>query len=627
MPLSREQIQAVEHLNGPMMVLAGPGTGKTTVITHRIKHLTDVGVDPKSILVVTFSKAAAVEMKERYEQKLKGPGNSVVFGTFHSIFFQMLKQAYHYNGNSVVSGRLKVRFLEESLWESGYEEVENPKELLEMLEQEISTIKGDGIAPEHYYSATLPADIFQKIYAGYERRMQENHLLDFDDMVIQTYRLFKEQPKVLQYWRSRFRYLLVDEFQDINRMQYEIVKMLAQPDNNLFIVGDDDQSIYGFRGARPEIMLSFPKEYPQTAQVAIHENYRCSREILETAGKVIVQNRRRYRKDLVAKNPKCGPVRFQKVEDTLAQTDLVIEEILAKKKAGVSEGEIAVLARTSKELESFARRMTEFHISFVMRDKVTDLYEHWVVKDVLTYLKIAAGHHDRSLFLQILNRPKRYLSRRALERETIQFSDLYAYYRSKPFILKNLYQMQSDLELIRQLTPYAAMDYIEKKMGYGGFLQEYAKEHQVEADEWVEILGELKEEASAFGTTEEFFLHIEEYQDRLEMEKERHSGYSESSGDLKRSGTFGDSQEKEGVSLMTMHQSKGLEFETVYLPNMIQGIMPYKKAVAEQEIEEERRLLYVAMTRAKKELCLLIPQRRYQKETELSSFLKELLPD
>ena len=267
---SKEQQIAIDHVDGPMMVLAGPGAGKTTVITHRVKKLIEKeGVNPAQILVVTFSKAAAVEMRERFEKITGGRRLPVRFGTFHSLFFQVLRNAYHYEAKDILSQRLKYRFLEEALMETEYDDIEDRSEFLEEIEKEISRIKGEGIEVENYYSASCPEAIFRQIYEGYQSRVQKNHYLDFDDMVCYTYELFRARPDILAGWQKRFRYILIDEFQDINRLQYATIQMLAQPENNLFIVGDDDQSIYGFRGARPDIMLSFPKQYKSLERVEI----------------------------------------------------------------------------------------------------------------------------------------------------------------------------------------------------------------------------------------------------------------------------------------------------------------------------------------------------------------------
>ena len=254
MAFNDAQKKAIRHGEGPALVLAGPGSGKTTVITNRVRFLTEkTGVDPGSILVITFTRAAAREMKERYEHMLKDSCCRVSFGTFHSVFFLILKLAYRYQASNIVREEQRVQFMREML-EGLSLEAEDERDLVSSVLGEISMVKGEMLSLEHYYAKSCSRDVFQKLYRGYEERLRRQDLLDFDDMLVMCYELFRERKDILQAWQNKYRYILIDEFQDINRIQYEIVKMLARPRNNLFIVGDDDQSIYRFRGAKPELM-------------------------------------------------------------------------------------------------------------------------------------------------------------------------------------------------------------------------------------------------------------------------------------------------------------------------------------------------------------------------------------
>ncbi len=611
MRLSKEQEQAIFHGKGPMMVLAGPGAGKTTVITHRVKNLIEKeGVNPAQILVVTFSKAASVEMRERFEVITKGKRFPVRFGTFHSLFFQILKTAYHYEAKDIVTPRLKFRFLEEALMETEYDDIEDRKEFLEEIEKEISRVKGEGIDIDHYYSVNCPEEIFRQIYKGYQSRVQKNHCLDFDDMVMYTYELFRARPDILQRWQQRFPYILIDEFQDINRLQYENVKMLAKPENNLFVVGDDDQSIYGFRGARPDIMLSFPKEYRELKRVTIGGNYRCSNEILRAASELIRHNARRYAKKLTAHKGSGDMVHVAQYPDVYTQTEAVREKIQTYVNQGILYDEIAILFRTTRQMSVFARTFMEYNIPFVMKDSLPNVYEHWVARDLLTYLRMSRGDRSRASFLKVANRPKRYLSRAAFQSEPVVFGELYEYYRDKAYMCQRINDWQNDLFAMKQMTPYSALDYIYNSIGYREFLYEYAAERNVNPKDWEEIVAELKEDAAGFDTVEAWFAHIEEVGQQLE-ERRLHKEQN--------------TKEKEhGVVLMTMHGSKGLEFDVVFIPDVNDGVVPYRKAVEEGSVEEERRLLYVAMTRARNHLHLSYPKKRFQKDVEPSTFLGEL---
>lgn len=594
-----------------MMVLAGPGAGKTTVITHRVKNLIEKhGVNPAQILVVTFSKAASVEMRERFEAITEGRRLPVRFGTFHSLFFQILKTAYHYTAKDIVSPKLKYRFLEEALLETEYDDVEDRQEFLEEVEKEISRIKGEGTDIEHYYSASCPEEIFRQIYKGYQSRVQKNHCLDFDDMVMYTHELFEARPDILANWQKRFRYILIDEFQDINRLQYENIKLLAQPENNLFIVGDDDQSIYGFRGARPDIMLAFPREYKNLHQVTVGGNYRCASQILKAATVLIGHNRKRYHKKLTAHRGQGDKVHVTQYPDMGAQADAITMKIQDYMKKGTDINEIAILFRTARQMNIFSRKFMEYNIPFVMKDSVQNVFEHWVAKDIITYIKMAQGDRSRGAFLKIANRPKRYLSRAAFQEEQISFGELYEYYRDKPYMCQRINTLQNDLFALKQMTPYSAVDYIYNGMGYRDFIREYGAERNVSTEDWEGIVDELKEDASGFSTAEKWLIHIEEYGRQLE-ERKQHAGY--------------DTGEKEqGVSLMTMHGSKGLEFDVVFIPDVNEGIMPYLKSVESGHLEEERRLMYVAMTRARDHLHISYVKQRFHKDVEPSCFLQEL---
>ena len=609
---SKEQQIAIDHVDGPMMVLAGPGAGKTTVITHRVKKLIEKeGVNPAQILVVTFSKAAAVEMRERFEKITDGRRLPVRFGTFHSLFFQVLRNAYHYEAKDILSQRLKYRFLEESLMETEYDDIEDRSEFLEEIEKEISRIKGEGIEVENYYSASCPEAIFRQIYEGYQSRVQKNHYLDFDDMVCYTYELFRARPDILAGWQKRFRYILIDEFQDINRLQYATIQMLAQPENNLFIVGDDDQSIYGFRGARPDIMLSFPKQYKSLERVTIGGNYRCTSQILRAATALIRHNKKRYDKKLLAMKGSGELVHVAMYQTPAAQAEAIAKKIQQAIEQGTPPEKIALLFRTARQMNIFSRKFMEYNIPFVMKDSIQNIFEHWVAKDVLSYMKMAMGDRSRNLFLKVANRPKRYLSRAAFTTEPVTFGSLYDYYRDKAYMCERINDLQNDLFAMKQMTPYSAIDYLYHTVGYKNFLAEYAAERGVNVKDWEEIVEEIREDASGYNDFESWFSHIEEYGKQLEERKQK-QGRQKSPDD------------KPGVALMTMHSAKGLEFDIVFIPDANEGMIPYRKSVEDGQIEEERRLMYVAMTRAREHLYLSYVKQRFQKEESPSRFLKEI---
>jgi len=614
MECNKEQKEAIMHRDGPAMVLAGPGAGKTYVITNRVKALIDeYGVKPEQILVVTFSKAAAVEMKERFEMLTGGRRLPVRFGTFHSVFFQILRLAYHYEVKDIATPALKYRFLEETLNETGYE-VDDKKEFLSDIEKEISRVKGEGIEIDCYFSSACSAEIFQKMYRGYQEKLQRHRCLDFDDMVVYTYQLLKEREDIRRRWQAQFRYLLIDEFQDINRLQYETVCMLAEPENNLFIVGDDDQSIYGFRGAKPGIMLSFPKRFPDTKQIVLGVNYRCSDEIMKAAERLIGKNNERYEKHIVANKGKEQPVHMKKCENLPDEAEKIVAQIQMYQKEGIAYQEMAVLFRTNMQMRLLAGKLMEHGVPFTMRENLPNLFDTWMAKDIMCYLQLALGNRSREKFLKIANRPVRYLSRTAFTESEVSFDKLRAYYavKNQEWMEERIWNFEYDLKNLASLSPYAAIHFIRKGIGYDEFLKTYADERNVNADDWFDVLDEMQEMARDKKSIPEFLSFVENYGDTLEEMRQEQKKQQV--------------KEEPGVSLMTMHASKGLEFPVVFVPTLNEDIVPYRKAVQEGNLEEERRMLYVAMTRAKTYLHLSFVKERFHKEAEPSPFLYEISP-
>lgn len=614
MECNKEQKEAIMHRDGPAMVLAGPGAGKTYVITNRVKALIDeYGVKPEQILVVTFSKAAAVEMKERFEMLTGGRRLPVRFGTFHSVFFQILRLAYHYEVKDIATPALKYRFLEETLNETGYG-VDDKKEFLSDIEKEISRVKGEGIEIDCYFSSACSAEIFQKMYRGYQEKLQRHRCLDFDDMVVYTYQLLKEREDIRRRWQAQFRYLLIDEFQDINRLQYETVCMLAEPENNLFIVGDDDQSIYGFRGAKPGIMLSFPKRFRDTKQIVLGVNYRCSDEIMKAAERLIGKNNERYEKHIVANKGKEQPVHMKKCENLPDEAEKIVAQIQMYQKEGIAYQEMAVLFRTNMQMRLLAGKLMEHGVPFTMRENLPNLFDTWMAKDIMCYLQLALGNRSREKFLKIANRPVRYLSRTAFTESEVSFDKLRAYYavKNQEWMEERIWNFEYDLKNLASLSPYAAIHFIRKGIGYDEFLKTYADERNVNADDWFDVLDEMQEMARDKKSIPEFLSFVENYGDTLEEIRQEQKKQQV--------------KEEPGVSLMTMHASKGLEFPVVFVPTLNEDIVPYRKAVQEGNLEEERRMLYVAMTRAKTYLHLSFVKERFHKEAEPSPFLYEISP-
>lgn len=606
MAFSKAQTQAIMHKDGPMMVLAGPGSGKTTVITHRVQYLTkEYGIDPGDILVITFTRAAAGEIRERYEA-LTGGGSRVTFGTFHSIFFRILKLAYRYTADNIVREEQQMQFVRE-LAQAGGLEPEDENEFAASILSEISSVKGERIALEHYYSKNCPDAVFRQLYAGYEEKMRRAGLIDFDDMMVLCLELFTERKDILSAWQRRYRYILIDEFQDINRLQYEIVRMLAKPEDNLFIVGDDDQSIYRFRGAKPEIMLGFERDYPGAGRILLDVNYRSTEEIVAPALRLIGENQKRFSKAIHTTGRHGKNVITKLWQDPGEENLAIAREIQLYLQSGVRPGDIAVLYRTNAGPRFLMEKLMEYNLPFRTRDTVPNLYEHWISRNILTYIRIAMGSRAREDILQVINRPKRYISRDAMPDETVSFEKMKAFYAEKDWIAERIESLEGDLRAIARMSPLAAVNYIRQGMGYDEYLIEYAAFRRMRPEELLETADELKESAAGFKTFDEWFAHIDAYKEELLRQAAQRR------------------TETDAITLATMHSAKGLEFPIVYILDANEGITPHSRAMLDEDMEEERRLFYVAMTRAKTRLHVYAVRERYHKKAEVSRFVWEYL--
>ena len=436
MELNKSQLQAVCHDKGPMMVLAGPGSGKTMVITHRVKWLIEhAGVHPAGILVVTFTKAAADEMRQRFVSLMDGRTMPVSFGTFHAIFFSVLKHAYNYTASNIIREEQKQQLIREII-EDMPVEPDNVSEFVNDVLSEIGLVKGSMMDIEHYYATSCATSVFRDIYKQYVQRMENSRLIDFEDMLVYTWELFTQRKDILAAWQHKFQYILIDEFQDINRIQYDIIKMLAGERKNLFIVGDDDQSIYRFRGATPEIMLHFKDDYPEAETVLLDVNYRSVKNIVTSAGYLIGHNKERFQKKIEAADQGDIPVEWQLFESQRKENARIIWDIQEAVEKGAKYEEFAVLFRTNTQPRLLMEQLMEYNIPFRTRDTVPNLYEHWIAKDIFAYIRIAMGSRERRDFLQIMNRPKRYISRESLDEETVAFDVWEWYYEEQPWVAK-----------------------------------------------------------------------------------------------------------------------------------------------------------------------------------------------
>ena len=623
---NQAQKEAIAHLAGPMLVLAGPGSGKTSVIVERTARMCGSGrIAPDQILVVTFSRMAAEGMKKRFLSYTRQETTRVTFGTFHSVFFFILSQAYGLGPGNILKEEERGRILRGLLIENGGEQLLEGELWRELL-KEISTVKGNRIRLKHFHSAICPDDLFNRIFQQYQDSMKKQRKLDFDDMLLDCYELFMRRPDILARWRKKYAYILVDEFQDINPLQYDVLRLLAAPENNLFAVGDDDQSIYRFRGSSPAIMLSFEKDFPGAKRVLLNVNYRCSGNILDTAAQVIRNNRQRFSKTLSTPNEPGPPVSVRIYKTSREECAWLVRELENRREAGDALTDTAVLFRTNQEAEELVKQLMDRGIPFTMRDRLPNLYDHWVSRDILSYLRLAEAVKTakrssrrvllpREAFLIVMNHPNRYFSREAVSFASVSEGTdpalkvdperLLLYYREKAWLRQRVEVYLQELETLSVLPPFAAVNYVRNGMGYEAFLKEQASTTGRNVEDLLQVLSGLQEEARSLPSLQAWEKGIREYREKLMDQARRQK------------------EKNEGVTLSTLHASKGLEYDQVMILNVNEGQIPFRKALLPEAIEEERRLFYVGMTRARSRLTLCLVCRRNENPAAPSRFLFE----
>ena len=604
--LNTAQQKAVCHETGPMLVLAGPGSGKTTVLLCRISRLLERGLaKPQEILALTFSKAAAEEMKSRFEN-LNG-ASGVSFGTFHSIFFRILRSRYGWNVEQIFQEEERRSILRNSI-EAEKWDIPDLEEYISQFFSQLSLMNSELEQPNRFTPTGMPVEEFRKLYRAYEGYKERHEKLDFDDMLTQCYQLLREDAAVREYWQRKYKFILVDEFQDVNQAQFACLQILAERHQNLFVVGDDDQSIYAFRGARPDFLLHFPTLYPAAKKVTLNTNYRSTERIVNLAERVIGNNEVRFVKNMKGIGEAGDKVTFFLAEDAAKEAAHIAEKIGRLLDEGMPLTEIAVIYRTNLQGGAFARELYKRGIPYDLRDNSGNVYEHWVAKDLLAYLLLAENEESDSALRRILNKPKRYIGKDLLaEAETMPYTLLRSFFvcpSLKGWQEENLENLRIDLNQIRKRTPYDAVKYIRKVIGYDEYLEEFAAYRRTSAQVLQEIADEIMETAKDCADVRSFREQLE----RLSLQMKEQS---------RKKG-----QKRNGVALMTMHGAKGLEFRAVFLPSLVEGIVPHEKGM--DTIAEERRLFYVAMTRASEKLCLSAILQRYEKERKPSRFLAEM---
>lgn len=594
-------------------MLAGPGSGKTTVIVKRICYLIrERHIPPEEILVVTFTKDAALSMQQRFLAQA-GRTEAVNFGTFHSVFYHMLRQSHAIRTDSVLLTQTRKQEILLALLK------EREQELYETYRKDAEPL----INAVSYYKNTRDGETAAKCLAGglrkrfpefveaYQKRCRANGVIDFDDMVFECRRLLLEEAPQRAYWQSRFSHILIDEFQDINPLQYEVVKLLGERHGNLFAVGDDDQAIYGFRGSSPACLRQFAEELG-ARQIILNANYRSVREIVEAAGKVIGENRERFAKECYAAGANARKadgegVAIRTFGDRQEELHYLKTE-LARALRECPEERCGVLFRTNGGMQMLAALLRREGIPYQAKERIGSPYEHFIAKDVMAYLALAAGGRSREQLLRILNRPMRYLSRECLSSSSVDFGKMRDWYVRRGGVrdgqaAESIKKLENHLKRMGSMPPGLAVLYLCRAVGYEAALaeREGAGEH---LEEWMEVLDFLKEDAKGYESVKAW-----------EQAQRRAAAGAET----RNVGAAGG-----GICLMTVHASKGLEFDRVYLPDCNETVYPYGKMPDGKTVEEERRIFYVGMTRAKKHLELLCTVGTKERPRFLSRFLNPI---
>lgn len=599
---TNEQMKAIQWFNGPMLVLGTPGSGKTTVITNRVNNLIyEYNVRPENILVITFTKAAADSMQRRFLDMSGLERTTVRFGTFHSFFYWIIRTAYKKNF-TVLDETVKKEAIRNII--RNEDNTYDNDEMVQSVINQISRLSSDMIDIENYYSRDLPDEVFKKVYSKYGEYKSAHVCLDFDDMVTECYRLLSARSDILDSIRNMYKYIMVDEFQDTNRIQYEILRLLAHPRDNVFVVGDDDQSIYGFRGAKPDIMLRFPDEFKGTEIIQLSSNFRCPQEIVSLSKTIIDANKNRYKKTLVSEVNEEGKAYVIKVPDEKAQTASIVSRIISAHEKGLAYDEIAVLYRTNMRPGRLINELGRYNIPFCVKDKMPDIFSSFSVKPVIAYISFALGENTRQNFLAFMNKPVRYISRDMLKGNEIDLEMLLKASEAKDYLYKNIKRLMAELGTISRLKPFSAVNYIRQAVGYEDYLKKLAEERNIDYDSLSEQLDEFQD----------LIRDAEDYDEMFEIIRKTRLLYEKLASES-------EMKKKNAVQLMTLHSAKGLEFRNVHIMDVVEGIIPHKKSKAESEVEEERRMFYVGVTRSSSMLYMYVPNEIGERKSIQSRFL------
>lgn len=616
--LNDKQKEAVLYNDGPLLILAGAGSGKTKVLTTKIAYLIDeVDVSPYSILAITFTNKAAKEMKERIYNLIGDTAKYIQISTFHSFGLKLLRENYNYLGYdsnfTIIDSEDSLTVIKKILKSMGLDpKVYNPK----AIRNKISSCKNEMMTPDDYkkFAVSDYEEVVQRVFERYVKTLKENNSVDFDDLLILPIKLFKEHKQILEMYQERYKYILIDEYQDTNEAQYTLTKLISSKYRNICCVGDNDQAIYGFRGANYKNILNFERDYPESKTILLEENYRSTKTILDAANCVIKNNKNRKEKNLWSKKGEGEKIEYHKANDEKEEARYVVNEIKKLVTKGISYEDIAVLYRTNAQ----SRNLEEAFLQENMPYRVVGsfyFYSRKEIKDLIAYLRLIHNPKDNVSFLRVINTPKRGIGLKSIQNIIDKAEENKTSYYEAISSSKEL-EFKEKVDRLREFAKDATLtELIDKTLEVTGLKKELEDEKSLEADIRLENLEEFKsitrafEEREGVVSLEDFLLEIslisdvEEYKD-----------------------------EKNRVSLMTVHSVKGLEFNYVFIVGMEEGIFPHINSMMDNsELEEERRLCYVAITRAKEKLYIVNARSRMlfgQVQVNLPSrFVKEIDQD
>ena len=612
--LNEMQKIAVEKKEGPLLVLAGAGSGKTKVLTTKVAHLVESGINPYNILAITFTNKAAKEMKTRIIDILGKQAHDIQISTFHSFGLLLIRENYSKIGIdknfTILDSDDSLTVIKKILKDMNLDpKAYNPR----AIRNKISSAKNELITPKEYekFANNEYEEIILEVFKKYEKKTKENNSLDFDDLLLLPIKMFKENPEILKEYQERFKYILIDEYQDTNEAQYILIKMLSAKYKNICVVGDIDQSIYGFRGANYRNILNFEKDYPNTETIKLEENYRSTSTILNAANDVIKNNKKRKEKNLWTKKENGNKIKCHTAFDEKDEADYVVKNIKELIEAGEKKEDIAVLYRTNAQSRNMEEAMLKENIPYKVVGSFY-FYNRKEIKDLISYLKLIHNPKDNVSLMRIINVPKRKIGSKTTENLALKAAEnkisLYeAITDGKELTFKNLIE-----EIKKESENLSLTELVDLILNKSGMKKELENEKTLEAEVRLENLEEFKsitknfEETNGIISLEEFLLEIS-----LVSDIEEHKNLTDV------------------VTLMTIHSAKGLEFKHVFLIGMEEELFPHRNSLDyDEQLEEERRLCYVAITRAKNTLTLVNAEKRmlfgntsYNKP---SRFIKEI---